>query len=414
MKKILFLIAIICTLTANAQNYFITFAGTGAANNVDSVKVENLRTGDFLTMKGGDILNLTGTVGIPSTEYDKPGKLRIYPNPMKDYSTIEISPSSEGDAVITVFDMTGKQLSETQNYLDKSRNEFRLSGLKNGFYLINVRGNNYQYSGKLLCAGQSDGTLSIEKVSSNIEVIDEKTSEIEKKGSWSIPIIDGDRLEYTGYSGNYGTVTTDIPTQDGTVTFTFIPCSDGTKYYLTVQIGTQIWMANNLRTSVLNDGDLMFLGPNVPNLTPAYCYYDGSPEAYGGYGTLYNWFAVNTGKLCPTGWHVPSDYDWNKLISFLGSDILIRGGKLKETGPMHWIYPNYAATNEVGFTALPGGCYRDGHYVGLGTGAYWWTADPVPGGSFSDYYNLYNDTGIIYSGHTTRDIYYTVRCIKDN
>jgi uncharacterized protein (TIGR02145 family) len=397
MKKILFLIAILSAITANAQNYYISFAGTGAASTVDSVKVENLMTGTSLILKGDDILHLTGTVGIPSYEYDKPAKLKIYPNPMKDYSMIEISPSVAGEAIITVFDMAGRQLSQTQNYLDKSKQEFRLSGLKDGFYLINVRSNNYQYSGKLLCTGQSDGTLNIEKVSNNIEAIDEKTSKMEKKGSRDycvMPMLDGDRLLYTGYSGSYGTVTTDIPTQDGTVTFTFIPCSDGTKYYLTVQIGTQIWMANNLSTSALNDGSRMIPGPNVPDPTPAYCYYDASPEAYGGYGTLYNWFAVNTGKLCPTGWHVPADYEWGELIRYLGSDILIRGGKLKETGPTHWIYPNYAATDEVGFTALPGGCYRDGHYVSLGTGAYWWTADPVPGGSFSDYYNLYNDTEI--------------------
>ncbi len=419
MKKIFLLIAIFFALTANAQNYFISFAGTGDSNTVDSVKVENLMTGTFLTLKGGDILHLTGLVGIPTSEYDSPGKLKIYPNPMKDNSVIEIFPPVDGEAIITVFDMTGRQLSQKQNYLDRSRQEFRLSGMKDGFYLINVRGNNYQYSGKLLCAGQPNGLLSIEKISNNIEVIDEKTSEMEKKGSQSstvgMGVALGDRLKYTGYSGKDGTVvTTGIPTQDSTVAFTFIPCSDGTSNYLTVQIGKQIWMANNLNTSHLTDGGYFALGPVVADLTPAYCYYNASPEAYGGYGALYNWFAVNTGKLCPTGWHVPSDYEWNNLIIYLGSNILIRGGKLKETGIMHWIYPNYAATNEVGFTALPGGCYRESHYWSMGLGAYWWTSDPVPGGSFSDYFNLFNDTGNIYSGHTTRDVYYSVRCIKDN
>ena len=117
MKKILFLIAIPLAVTANAQNYFITFAGTGAANTVDSVKVENLRTGISLTLKGGDILHLTGTTGITYSEYGNPVKLKIYPNPMKDYSMIEISPSVAGEAIITLFDMTGRQLSQTQYYL---------------------------------------------------------------------------------------------------------------------------------------------------------------------------------------------------------------------------------------------------------------------------------------------------------
>jgi hypothetical protein len=170
VKRILFLIAIFFALEVNAQDYLITFAGTGAANTVDSVKVNNLRSGISLTMKGNGILHLTGTVGIPSFMYDKTVILKIYPNPMKDFSMIEISPPVAGEASITVFDMTGRQLSQIQNHFDESRQEFRLSGLKNGFYLISVRGNNYQYSGKLLCTGRSDGTLRIEKVSNNIEV----------------------------------------------------------------------------------------------------------------------------------------------------------------------------------------------------------------------------------------------------
>ncbi len=182
MRRILFLLAIFYSLTANAQNYFITFAGTGASNTVDSVKVENLMKGTSLTLKVNDILHLTGTVGIPTSEHDKPGKLKIYPNPMKDKSIIELSPSLAGDAIITVLDMTGRQLSQTQNYLDQSRQELRISGLKDGLYLINVRGKNYQYSGKLLCAGQSDGTLRIEKVSNNIEALEDKTLKMEMKG----------------------------------------------------------------------------------------------------------------------------------------------------------------------------------------------------------------------------------------
>jgi uncharacterized protein (TIGR02145 family) len=410
MRKTLFLIAIFPTLTANAQNYFITFGGTGAANTVDSVKVENLMTGTSLTLKGNEILHLTGTTGILSTEYDKPVKLKIYPNPMKDYSMIEISPSVAGEAIITVSDMTGKQLSQTQNYLDKSKQEFRLSGLKDGFYLISVKGNNYQYSGKLLCTGQSDGTLSIEKVSNNTEVIDEKKSEVEKKGSWSIPFTDGDRLIFTGYSGNYGTVTTDVPTQDKTVVFNFIPCSDGIYYYSTVKIGTQIWMASNLLTSLYSDGNTITLGP-VATAEPAYLL----PTSINDYGGLYNWYAINTGKLCPTGWHVPSSFvDWGTLANYLGGDNLTRGGKLKERGNRLWIDPNYAATNEVGFTARPGGFY-DYALRGRGLIGYWWTSDPIPGGSYAEYISLSNTSGsFMNQGNKGRENYFSVRCIKDN
>jgi uncharacterized protein (TIGR02145 family) len=300
--------------------------------------------------------------------------------------------------------------------LDKSRQEFRLSGLKKGFYLINVRGNNYLYSGKILSTGQSDGTLSIEMVSNNIEVINKKSSEAERKGDKGsivgMGVAVGDRLSYTGYSGHYGTVTTDTPAKDSTVTFEFIPCSDGDHYYLTVRIGTQVWMGNDLQTIKLSDGTPMSTGPNVPSATPAFIGSSGSALEY---GYLYNWYAVNTGKLCPTGWRVPSTYvDWGKLATYVGGDNLTKGGKLKETGTGHWLDPNYLATNEVGFTALPNGLY-DYHYAGIGLMGYWWSSDAVPGGSYAEYVALSNTSGgFMNLGNQPRENYFSVRRVKEN
>jgi uncharacterized protein (TIGR02145 family) len=425
MKRIFFLIAIFPALTANAQNYFITFAGTGAANTVDSVKVENLRTGISLTLKGDDILHLTGTVGIPSSEYDKPGKLKIYPNPMKDNSIIEIFPSIEGEAIISVFDMTGRQLSQIQNYLDKSRQELRLSGLKDGFYLINVRGNNYQYSGKLLCTGQSDGTLSIEKVSNNIEVFDEKTSEMENKGSqdsWVIPMLPGDRLKYTGYSGDYGTVTTGIPTQDATVTFDFVPCSDGDNKYLALKIGTQIWMAENLKTTKYNNGDL--IGTTTPATLDIHSEtnqkyqwaYDGNESIAAIYGRLYTWYAItDSRKVCPTGWHIPNDAEWETLIDYLNGENTA-GSKLKETGTSHWQSHNEDASDEYGFTALPGGSRNlAGNFESKGAYGFWWSSSAHGTENLLAGYQVlyFNQTWILSTDNY--DFYgLSVRCVKDN
>jgi uncharacterized protein (TIGR02145 family) len=415
MKNLIVLLAIFCTLTANAQNYFISFDGTGAANTVDSVKVENLMKGTSLTLKVNEILHLTGTVGIPSSEFDNNVKLKIRPNPMKDYSMIEISPSVAGDAIITVLDMTGRNLYQTQNYFDKSRQELRISGLKDGLYLINVRGKNYQYSGKLLCTGQSDGTLRLEKVSNNIEALDDKTLKLEKKGVQDggtvvMAYTTGDRIKYTGYSGTYGTVTTDIPAQDKTVTFTFVPCTIGTYNYFTVKINNKTWMANDLRTIQYNDGLFITEGPNVASLTPAFCWYNNTQDIK--YGALYNWYAVNTGKLCPIGWRVPSDFEWVELAVYLGGEN-VTGGKLKETGTTNWINPNYAATDEVGFTALPAGRY-EGSFRNRGYAGSWWTSTEIPGGSFAYYRSIYNDiASVIKIYYESRGNYFSVRCIKN-
>ena len=156
--------------------------------------------------------------------------------------------------------------------------------------------------------------------------------------------------------------------------------------YNTVVIGTQIWMKENLKTTKYNDGTAI---PNVTdnteweNLTTgAYCWYDNDNSYKNPYGALYNWYAVETGKLCPEGWHVSSSFDWIKLKFFLGgnTDFIIgntppgkpEGGKLKETGTSHWKAPNTGATNETGFSALPGGWRENDRFKYFGTAGYWW------------------------------------------
>jgi uncharacterized protein (TIGR02145 family) len=165
---------------------------------------------------------------------------------------------------------------------------------------------------------------------------------------------------------------------------------DGNEYY-TVTIRHQVWMAQNLNTTKYNDGTAI---PNVTDntawaslTTGAYSDYNNTP-AYSttyGYGRLYNWFTVdnnaatnmasNGGKnVCPNGWHVPSNVEWSYL------EYLSEGGKLKETGRTHWRTTNREATNESGFTAIPGG-YRTqiGSYHDLGYYGYWWSSSFASG-----------------------------------
>ena len=161
----------------------------------------------------------------------------------------------------------------------------------------------------------------------------------------------------------------------------FVSDFEGNKYR-TVQIGDQIWMAENLKTSKLNDGSPISLiiedATWQNSVNPAYCWYNIDFVGYGNtYGALYNFFTVNTGKLCPQGWKVPSKEDWVELVILLGGD-LTAGGKLKETGIAHWSDPNTGATNEVGFTALPGGFrdYREDYsFDQIGITGIWWSSD---------------------------------------
>jgi uncharacterized protein (TIGR02145 family) len=187
--------------------------------------------------------------------------------------------------------------------------------------------------------------------------------------------------------------------------------------YKTVTIGTQTWMAENLRTTKYNDGTSI---PNVTDgtawfelFTGAYCNYDNDPSKAAIYGRLYNWYAVNTGKLSPTGWHVATDAEWTELIEYLGGEE-VAGGKLKETGTTHWNSPNYGATNETGFTALPGGyrMFDGGAFDDVGAYGSWWSAT---GGNPDGAWNRY----VYYYGNNVDKILdfeisgYSVRCVKD-
>lgn len=197
---------------------------------------------------------------------------------------------------------------------------------------------------------------------------------------------------------------------------------DGNLYH-EVKIGTQVWMVENLKvtrytdgTSIVNDTSLNGWGTifNTPD-SAKYCWYNNDSVSNKPlYGALYNWYTFNPSnskKLAPAGWHVPDDNDWNTLITYLGGDS-VAGGKLKETGTAHWEESNTCATNETGFTGLPGGyCfpnngidnrtfYNQGH---IGS---WWST------SAWNYY-LYSGNCYISKEIDYKRCGYSVRLLRD-
>ena len=192
---------------------------------------------------------------------------------------------------------------------------------------------------------------------------------------------------------------------------------DGNVYH-TITIGTQVWMVENLKTTHYNNGTVIPIVTDTTtwkNLsTGAYCWYSNDLTTYKNiYGALYNWYAVNTGNLAPTGWHVPTDADWSTLTSYLGG-VSVAGGKLKEAGTTHWLSPNTGATNETGFTALPGG-YRNLNptlYYDMGYAATWWSS--TEGNSNSTWCRdmSYNDANLV-SGNYYKNYGFSVRCVKN-
>ena len=215
--------------------------------------------------------------------------------------------------------------------------------------------------------------------------------------------------------------------QEQIISNSFTDTRDG-NIYKTVQIGKQVWMAENLKylPSVV--------GPSTGSETTPYYYvygYDGTnvtdakaTSNYNTYGVLYNWPAAMAGSassnanpsgvqgVCPAGWHLPSDAEWTELTDYLGGT-RVAGGKLKETGTTHWNSPNTGATNETGFTALPGGSrYNNGNFTNIRYHGGWWSSTEY--GTYLAWYRYagynFSDVGRLNYG---KEVGFSVRCVRD-
>jgi uncharacterized protein (TIGR02145 family) len=198
--------------------------------------------------------------------------------------------------------------------------------------------------------------------------------------------------------------------------------------YGTIIIEDQEWMAENLKTTTFNDGT------EIPNISEdadwaettaaAYCWYKNDKATYDtGFGALYNWHAVNTGNLCPVGWHVPTSVEWGELVNYIDPTASIywspvAGGKLKSTRTEpadnpRWDLPNTGATDEFGFSALPGG-YRDidGTFDGALYTCFLWSSSEESAnmGMCRGMNNLQGDIGWSF---LNKHDGFSVRCLKD-
>lgn len=399
-----------------AQDYLISFDGTGETSEVNTVLVTNLSSGISVTLNGDDILHLTSAVGINKND-DREDVVRIYPNPITDASILSFVTPEIGDVVITVTDLTGKTVCQISKYLTTGTHSFRIASIGQGIYFIEIAGTSFHYSAKLVSQQKVQNVINIEYVSSGITANSDQLKNISEVIEMAYTT--GDILLYKGITDQYGTVITDIPIISKTITFNFVTCTDSDgNNYSTVTIGTQIWMVENLKSTRFNDGisiPLVTDGEVWMYLsTPAYCWYENDPDTYKDtYGALYNWFAVNTGKLAPVGWRVPTHEDWNLLAVTLGG-VDGAGSKLKETGTLHWEQPNFLATNEIGFTGLPGGGrFSDGSFSDLSDHAYWWTATEN-----LQYYVWLRSLSsisedIIINGYGYKEYGFSVTCVKD-
>jgi len=189
----------------------------------------------------------------------------------------------------------------------------------------------------------------------------------------------------------------------------------GGQVYNTVQIGTQCWLKENLNIGTIINGSA-----NQTNngQIEKYCYDDDefNCDVYGG---LYQWnemmqYVTTPGVkgICPDGWYLPTDAEWTDLTTYLGGES-VAGGKMKESGYIHWAPPNTGATNSSGFTALPGGSsYDGGNFYYLTSNGKFWSSTQQ-----NNYYawerNLSYYNALVARNNSTKSSGKSVRCLKD-
>ena len=217
----------------------------------------------------------------------------------------------------------------------------------------------------------------------------------------------GNEVSFTTTAGGGGIVTN----PGAGVTF------DGYTYASVILGNGQEWMAENLRTTSYANGDPI---PNVidatqwQNLTTgAWAHFSNDSQYENPYGKLYNWYTVDDPRnVCPTGWHVPTDAEYSLLTDYLGGE-LVAGGKMKSTGTQYWFSPNADATNESGFSGLPGGYrFNDGTFHLIGISGYWWSSSENGTTNAWTRFLVYSGGGVG-RDDGSKGGGYSVRCLRD-
>ncbi len=418
-----------------AQNYLLDFSASGAVSSIDSIQVSNLTQGTQLSIDGSDILNLTSPVGINTTGTSN--FTSVFPNPTSAKSIIRFSVTQACNADIKIFDISGKECASITQKLNTSGTyEFSLSNIPSGMYILKIDAGKQKFSHKIISASTSDSDIKLNYIGQISTQITYTKSNV--RATISMDYNDNDVIVLRSFSGKYITNDTIVPTENQSVDINFAEAVDNEGYsYPTVVIGTQTWIAENMKTTTYPDGsDITLVESNSlwtdladDNTSDAYCWYDNDEATYATpYGAMYTWAAAmgdnavssNTipsgvQGICPAGWHIPSNEEWNQLANYLGttSDA---GAELKESGTEHWDSPNSYANNSTGFYGLPGGrrTAYSGEFSSIRQYGNFWTSTEDESNPENAYRYSLSYTDKQFNKYSDEKGYgYSVRCIKN-
>jgi len=205
----------------SAQDYLVTFSGSGESSTVSTVLVENMTQSKSLTLNGNDVLHLKSTVTeISDLVYNQAEGIPFYPNPMKEFSVLEFAMPEEGAAKIELFDISGRKLTQTQNYLNPGRHSYRITGVGNGMYVLKVTANNDFYSGKLI-GEKKTGEMANMTYQNTIPFNDNPAVMKSAKSEILMQYNTGDMLKFFATGGEHKSVKVEVISESKNVDFVF-------------------------------------------------------------------------------------------------------------------------------------------------------------------------------------------------
>lgn len=377
-----------------SQNIDLSFHPQDGNAIIDSVLITNLNNGQKAKLSGNETLVLVKTTTgiIPIQKVQKTGYL--YPNPCNGDANVFFSTIKNEVVELNLYNILGQLLTREVKSLDHGTHNFLLKFPIAGIYYVSVLKSDNVQSYKVVYSGITNQPSHIiyvgsEKIAYNSEIIQFKSAKTDITLNYS----EGDIIQYTVYSGMKATILSDSPKETKIYEVPFYECKDAdNNNYKVVQIGSQIWMAENLKTTKVRNG------ASIPNVlqdtkwktltTGAYCHYNNDASYANTYGCLYNWYAVNDSRsIAPIDWHIPSDDEWKQLEIALGmtqeqADYsedaaghlrgTDQGAQLKA---LHGWDNNGNGTNKSNFTALPGGSRSEsGSFSVIGKSGNWWSS----------------------------------------
>jgi uncharacterized protein (TIGR02145 family) len=441
MKKFFIPAIFLCfCLNLSAQMVTVTFTAKfeGVRVQLDSIYIQNLTQPGSKTLYYPDTVLVLGPSSVAS--HSSPNEFHVspnVPNPFTGETVFDVYLEREEELSLKVFSLTGHELTHFHGKMPAGKHSFTFFPGAENVYVLMAETKTHRTFMKMICVEAHGASWRLEHTSY-------ATAGYSNRATDDFFVWDmGDNLRFTGFSTldsvTVGTQSIENdPIFDLTLSFfifrgiscveePYVTDPDG-NVYRTVKIGSQCWMAENLKASKYSDFSSI---PTVADYnawsaltTPAHYWfndgdYTGDSAMYVEiYGMLYNWYAVNTTtngnkNICPPGWHVPSHTEWLTLVNSLGGTA-VAGGKLKERSFFYWNNPNTGATNQTGFSAISAGFRNpDGNFTDyIGTNGHWWSTSEysATNGLFM---GLGHATGSALISNMNKKSGFAVRCVKD-